>query len=325
MADEKKEILEEDKKTVSELIFKGYGTRVVEFAGKQWKFKTLSTDEHQKIWAMSTFSEDDVTNFERYKMEIVKHALLEINEVEVSERAKEKTISALPPKVIEKLYELYLTVDKLQLDSLKDLEIINDMVENDAYSRMRFKVMRAFGALPTEQRVKDLNEHQWMWLYQNLSKERQENTEEKIEDMDYLAFFINPEMAQKVRENKKKDSDGNSSSLFTTNENGIVMTKAHDEVNPYDENSIIHYGDTTVDEDFDAKLKLFTTEGEALTELSDDTHKGNANETRDEFLTRVIGASDFVQQQNEQILENLERDAKQSGVNPDDLDGFEVH
>lgn len=315
MTDEEKE-LEENKKIISELIFKGYGTKVVEFAGKNWRFRTLNTTDHQKIWARSTFSDDEATNYERYKMEIVKSALVEINEVEVSEKAKESTISALPPKIIDKLYQLYQEVDKLQLDTLKDLKMIEDMVENDSYSRMRFKVMRAFGALPTEQRVKDLNEHQWMWLYQNLAKEKQDRTEEKMEDMDYISFFINPELAQKVREAKGKDGG--------QSKNGVTMTKAHDEISP-NEDYVIHYGDTTVDEDFEAKLKLFQNEDDSYTELSDDTNKGDASESRDDFLTRVIGSGDTIKQQNEQILNNLQKDAEMAGVNPDDLDGFEVH
>ena len=99
--------------------------------------------------------------------------------------------------------------------------------------------------------------------------------------------------------------------------------KAHDEATN-DPNIITHYGDTTVDEDFDAKLKLFATD-EELTELDDDTHKGNSAETKDSFLSRVVGAQKEIQDANEKVLEKqVEEDAKKAGINPDDLDIIEV-
>ena len=44
------------------------------------------------------------------------------------------------------------------------------------------------------------------------------------------------------------------------------------------------------------------------------------SETKEDFLSRVLGAEKTIQKENDNIMKNLEKEAKEAGVNPDNLD-----
>ena len=281
------------KKIINDIIFNGYGTAEFNKFDRRWLFKTLNAEEHQRLFSMSTIEDDEETNWQQYKIEMLKMAFISINDIEPSDEKKEELFDSLSPKIINELYKEYKELDEFQVNALSDVSVIDDIVKNSSYSKIRFKVMSKMGVLPTEKRAKDMNEYQWMWLYQNIIDEERENEEAMKARMDYLAFYINPEVAQKVREQEKANKTGN--------KDGIVRVKKHTEVNPYNPNEVIEYGDTTVDEDFDTKLAMFMSEDEKLTSLDDDVNKGNASESKEDFLSRVMANKPFVEEQNKQI------------------------
>lgn len=317
MADEKDK--KEKRRIIMDIIFRGYATKEIKKFHKRWKFKTLNSEEHRKIWSISTISDDESVNWVTYKAQILKSAFLSLNDIEATEEGKDEIFEQLPQSVIDALYEEYRKLDDIQLQASNEMGLIKEITESP-YSRVKFRVMKEFNILPTDKRYKELNEHQMLWLYENIMKDMQEEEERKKQRMDYLAFYINPELAQEVR-NKEKEREGAKDGFGISKP--VEKMKAHDEATN-DPNIITHYGDTTVDEDFDAKLKLFATD-EELTELDDDTHKGNSAETKDSFLSRVVGAQKEIQDANEKVLEKqVEEDAKKAGINPDDLDIIEV-
>ena len=291
--DEKEEI----KKIVSDIIFSGYGTTVIEKFNKRWKFKTLNTEEHQRLFTIATLDEDDEVNWLQYKSEMIKMALISIDDIIPSEKAKDDLVDKLPLNVLNELYIEYKKIDDVQVNALSDISLIEDIVHNSNFSKIRYKVLSKIGALPTEKRVQDMNEYQWIWLYQNILEEEKEQEENMKVRMDYLAFYINPELSKQVREHEKQQ---------TNSKDGIVRVKKHEEVNPYNPNEVISYGDTTVDEDFDAKLAMFM-EDEDVTVLDDDKSKGNAYETKEDFLSRVAENVDYVKQYNSSILSKTEQ------------------
>lgn len=281
------------KKIINDIIFNGYGTAEFNKFDRRWLFKTLNAEEHQRLFSMSTIEDDEETNWQQYKIEMLKMAFISINDIEPSDEKKEELFDSLSPKIINELYKEYKELDEFQVNALSDVSVIDDIVKNSSYSKIRFKVMSKMGVLPTEKRAKDMNEYQWMWLYQNIIDEERENEEAMKARMDYLAFYINPEVAQKVREQEKAKKTGN--------KDGIVRVKKHTEVNPYNPNEVIEYGDTTVDDDFDAKLSMFMSEDEQLTSLDDDINKGNASESKEDFLSRVMANKSFIEEQNKQV------------------------
>ncbi len=270
-----------------------------------------------KTLAISNINKDYEAYSLTYKLEILKSAIVAINDIEVSNEAKEM-FDDLPMKIIDELYDEYLKISKVLVCTQDDFEVIRDISKNDDTAILKFTVMKEFGALPTEQRVKDLNEHQWVWLYNSIIHERNERAKDRIDELDYLAFFVNPELHNKVKEAKK--NKGEKKGLFS--KSGVEIVEEHDEENPYNPNVVTHYGNTTVDDDFEAKLKLFINENEATTELDSDTQKGDSSESQEDFITRALRMQKVVEQEN---LKKLEKDAKEAGVNPEDLDGFEIN
>lgn len=319
MADEKetneskKEKLRE---TIKQLIFEGHCTQDVEYAGRKWTFKTLTPKDMNKVFGLSKLEKNPVAYSYTYKLEILKLAIVMINDIEVSEDSREM-FDELPPKIIDELYDKYIEIARFLVATQEDREIITDIAENDDLSKMRFTVMKEFHALPTEQRVKDLNEHQLVWLYHNILQQEKEHHEQDYAKIDYLAFFVNPEIHKKVMEAREHQK----SSKNSVSKNGVQIVEEHDEVNPYNESMVTHYGATTVDEDFEMKLKMFTDGSQPMTELDSDTQKGNSYESKEDFLARALQMNDIIQNENEK---KLQEDAKQSGVNADELDMFEV-
>ena len=316
---EKKDEELEKENIISDIIFKGYGTKVINKFDKEWEFRTLSSEEYKKVWSIASIEDDDATNFMVLKKTMLQSALLSINHVEPTSDMKDKIFEKLPPKVIDILYQEYQKLEQIQMQATADVNIIKKISKNP-YSKIKFKVMSYFKKLPTDKEFYNLNDHQLMWLYENISNEEIEEEKKNKMKMDYLAYYINPEMAQAVRDNEKNRE------MFTS-ENGdnITRVKEHDEQNPYNPNEVIHYGDTIVDDDFDKKIKMFVDKDEKFTVLDDDTHKGNATESKNDFLSRVIGAQNIINEENDKIMKNLENDAKQAGVKPEDLDVIMVN
>lgn len=76
--------------------------------------------------------------------------------------------------------------------------------------------MKAVGALPTEERVQQMNTYQWLWYYYNLVEDKKRDDEDRDNIVDYLTAFINPEMAKIVREKRDATKNSNASDLNTT-------------------------------------------------------------------------------------------------------------
>lgn len=82
--------------------------------------------------------------------------------------------------------------------------------------------MKAFRTPPTDPRMKEMNEAQWLWSYFNIQEDEKEDEESWKNRLDYLTWFINPEMAKSVHEQearaKKKDSRPIGSNEFRADE-----------------------------------------------------------------------------------------------------------
>lgn len=136
---------------------------------------------------------------------------------------------------------------------------------------MKYKVMSRFHALPTEQRVKDLNDEQVAWLYYNIIEEEKEVLKRDKEKLDYLGMYIDYDMAKALmgdnNENEKKR-----------------QVSTHGTVNDTTTNEF-------ADDSFESKL------AQALEEMGEEQEIvelpgegdiiGNPHETLDEFLNRV--------------------------------------
>ena len=123
--------------------------------------------------------------------------------------------------------------------------------------------MRAASALPTEDRVKKMNDVQWYWYFLNILKDEEENDIVDKNKIEYLTYFINPDMAKGVAKSKDKDN----------------KTRVND-------------ANTQYNNFFDEELKKALMEAniseDSFTELPSSDMVGDPNESEDDFLTRVM-------------------------------------
>ena len=161
--------------------------------------------------------------------------------------------------------------------------------------------MKAAGALPTEERVQKMSNIQWLWYYKNLVKDEEENESLIKSRIDYLAFFVNPQLHKSV--------------------NDIQNGKIYDDENNNFNISRPVKGDVYVNDSFEEELKA-ALGGEELTVLPDSSSAGNANMSQDDFLMMAQEMQQFFGEQNinapadnENVIEN--------DFDENDLDYFE--
>ena len=264
---------DETKQFIKDIVFNGYGTKTVHRFDRDWEFRTLNRYEHMQVYSFAFAGTDNRVNWEKFKQVVLRTALVSVNRIPTDDEINERLFSSLQKPVIDALFEEYQKIDALQLEAIDNIENIKNL-KDDFFSYVKYKVMRAANALPTEQRCKDMNDHQWLWYYYNLMEDQEEEEKTCKYHMDYLSFFINPELAAKMRD-------------IEDNKTGSVnATNAHDEIDPSNPNVITHYGDTTVDEDFEKKIEQFM-QG-PVTHLDDAKNKGNMYESKESFIARAI-------------------------------------
>jgi hypothetical protein len=183
--------------------------------------------------------------------------------------------------------------------------------------------MKATGALPTEERVQKMNDQQWLWSYLNIIQDEEEEEKNWKHRLDYVGWFINEDKYKSV-----------ASILKESNNNGQKQLNDNEEEKHYDENPVI------VNDSFEEELRrALNDNGEnpgAFTELPDSNLIGNPNESKNDFISRVLSNQGLALQNNENIgIENMdihpidpsipsEEELERLGIDPDDIDFIDV-
>jgi hypothetical protein len=202
-------------------------------------------------------------------------------------------LDKLPQSVIDYLYDEFLLIDSEQIEMIDDTSGIKDLV-HDNLLRIKYRVMKATNALPTEQCVKDMNIYQWLWYYYNLVEDKNEKEKDEKLKIDYLAMFINPQLSKQIKD--ERDAQNQQGII---NNNNVKTTTEHTEVNPNNPNEITIYKDTNVDKDFDAKIQaVIGASDDKFTVLPDDVVKGNVAESKQDFIQKVIQNAQLEEQEN---------------------------
>lgn len=133
--------------------------------------------------------------------------------------------------------------------------------------------MHAVGALPTEKRVKDMTDIQWLWFYESLKKLKEEEETFNKNRIDYLTWFINPKMAKEV--NSMNNVSNTSQDTGYNNING--------------EGKITIQKETTFNDSFEEEImKVMQENNDQFVVLPEDGVEGNQYETQEDFLSRVM-------------------------------------
>lgn len=165
-----------------------------------------------------------------------------------------------------------------------------------------------------------MSDLQWLWCYFNILEDEKEDEMKWKSRLDYLGWWVNPQLAKSVMEIEKKKENKNNNNNNYDNES--------DQIDPSQE---VVEGDTAVNSAFEDELKRALAEAgieEDFTELPDSQNVGDANESKDDFIARVMATQQmFDVPENEMIFDNQEKSIEQTvqelGLDMDDIDFFE--
>jgi len=270
---------EQLKNIIEQFIFKGYATKEFDFCNKTWVLKTISYDERNEISNyVLKLDLDDLTRQRKFQSMILTKSLLSINSITLSDEQKSQLIDHLSPILFDKLYEKYDELEYIQHEAISHEDIIEEFTQ-PSFERIKFYVMQDAHALPTEQRVKDMNDYQWLWYWYNMRKKFDEDEELEKAKRDYLCMFMNPELFSHIKEKEEALKDNS----------------------PLQGMSKVSYGSTISDDDFDEKLKVMMEESnEEFTELPGSEVKGNQYESQEDFIKRTLAFEQSAEEYNQQ-------------------------
>ena len=316
MADDVDEFLED-------LVLRGQASREFTVAGVRWRLRVLNLEEYQDLYARAAGVPDLTQRTVSLQIELLAAALTHVNDVPCSRAKADDVLARLPVEVVDQLHERYMTMEDEYRALVRQPERLQAFVDNNHFARVRFKVMKAVGALPTEDRCLRMIDVQWMWFYMNMLKDAKEEADGTRDKLDYLAWFINPEAMQRVQERRRWEESAGKPGHH----------EAHREVHGDQE---VIYHDTRVNSDFERELSEAMGDEKGM-ELPDEHFKGDPTESREDFISRVVGQQARVQAFNdgviakhsaEQASEQARQavaEAKAAGVDPGQLDFIEVN
>ena len=182
--------------------------------------------------------------------------------------------------------------------------------------------MRAMGVLPTNADVHNLNHAQWLWLYFNIMKDEEETEDLWKARLDYIGWWINPDLARSIADKDKKKSSKRQTVQRVSSFEGEEVIEE------------IVTGDIVESSSFEDELqRALAQDGEEFTELPSDDQVGDPDESQEDFIARVAAMHDLLNLQ-QQITDseanfgnpNLNNGEIISGnnINEDDLDFFVV-
>lgn len=288
------------------LIFNDYTIIYIQYYKHKLKLRSLiSIDSEQAYKSASNYPENQF--YSRYQLFILSYAILEIDDYIFSNYDEcLEFLYKLPHKDIDKLYTVFYDNIKKQNEIINNISYFYDLV-NEPFFRMKYKVMKAFNCLPTEQRCKQLNDAQWLWLYYNLEEDMFEKMDETQDNLDYIGFYLNSDAAKKImkhnqdyrkkRDQKRKARFANSNvstSTKDTNNKDVNNKKAKDAnanqvLDNFFTSTPVTNDNTVYNTAFEQELAqaLGTTDISKFTEISDDNEAGNPFESEEEFLERL--------------------------------------
>jgi len=305
---------------LEDLVFKGEANREVAAFGKRWRLRVLTMEEYRVVYAGLATFDDQVERAVRLKINVLALALIMVNDVPMDRQRARRAVNELPFVVVDKLYALYTMLEIDYQSLIRDTNRLQRLVENN-FSRIRFKVMKTFGVLPTEERSMRMRDVQWMWCYMNIIEDMKEDAKRRRDELEYLAAFYNPEGVKSVQEQR---------ALSETSGGGARRTVSSDGTH-----EVIHH-EQRVNSDFERELAEAMGDEQPM-DIGNEKYRGNATESEDDFMSRVLANQAFAKDKNEHVfaahrdeqakheIEQVHAEAKAAGVNPDELDFVEVN
>ena len=283
------------------LIFDGYTVIFIQYHNHRLKLKNLSIkDSEQAYKNASNYPENQF--YSMYQLFILSRALLEIDDyIFNSSDDCLEFLYKLPYQDIVKLYDTFYEEIKKQNQIINNIGHFYDFVK-EPFFRMKYKVMKAFHCLPTEDRCLQMNDAQWLWLYYNLEEDMFERMDEIQDNLDYMGFYLNSDAAKKVMQHnqayRKKRDQKRQAKFYASmpsvqqqeqKENKPAEKNANQILDNFFTSTPVTNDNTVYNTAFEQELAqaIGSTDISKVTEISDDHEAGNPFESEADFMERV--------------------------------------
>ena len=194
------EILMQQKNDLINLIFDGYTLTTVTYKGFKIVIRSVAPEEADKAYHDASFYDEDFF-YAAYRLFILSIAIQSINDYSFSNQQEcYNFLKQLSLKVISNIYDLFIDNIEYQNFLVANMDSLYKLVE-DSFCRIKYKVMRAFNCLPTEERCKKMGDAQWLWLYYNIQEDLMEEFDNTQDNLDYIGFYINSDAAKQITKN----------------------------------------------------------------------------------------------------------------------------
>jgi hypothetical protein len=135
------------------------------------------------------------------KIKAVSKSLLEIDSVPVDSLFLEKYLWQMQNKMLDIFYQMYLITERYKMYLYEKLPNFS----RTPTSRARYAICNDMNITINNPLFNTMSEEQIYWHYINTVKNQEIENENINSKLEYLAWFINPEMAKKVKEKKESD------------------------------------------------------------------------------------------------------------------------
>lgn len=110
------------RKSLEELIFVGTLKKSYKLFGKEWTFKTLSSDEQLQATS-STGDYDNISRMSAFKIAVLARSLVEIDNIELTDvREKIELLGKMQQPVIDMLYNRFTELQNEQDKALREMD-----------------------------------------------------------------------------------------------------------------------------------------------------------------------------------------------------------
>jgi hypothetical protein len=118
------------RKALEDLIFIGTLEETYTLFKKDWRLKTLTSDE-QLLAASSTRDYDQLSRVYALKIATLSRSIIEVNNIELKDLdEKIDLLRKMQQPLIDMLYDKYLDLQRKQDEALKDLNQGSDEIKN---------------------------------------------------------------------------------------------------------------------------------------------------------------------------------------------------
>ena len=294
----KKEISAEEKQDdVINLVFQGAVIKDIQCYGMTIRMRVISVAETDKALHQANFYASEWSFQLAAELFVLAQAIESIDQVMFFDSDEcLKYLQKLAIPVINELYSLYRDQLMYQNSLIQDLNNFSSLV-NHYFSRIKYKVMRALGCLPTEDRCKQMNDAQWLWYFFNLEEDLYEDNDRMQDNLDYLGIYMNPKLAQELiqknladRKKRNKQRKEHYSNIYEDKEQPKNVSKEEALLDEYYHNTPVTKDNTFYNSDFDRELAeaMKGVSKEDIAEISDDNSAGNPYESEEDFLKRAL-------------------------------------